>query len=173
MDRTEISAKAQELLDKYSVVLSPTVDAAELAIRMGFEVFNADLDADDEGFIAINTNEKAIFGAKTNRVIGISRNLDLAQKRFVIAHELGHYCLHYDESSPIYAHRDKRFKGEEEQDVDYFAACLLMPEKPFKAFYRAAKEIFGSNKERILSFLSKNFIAPVGSVERRISELAL
>ncbi|MGY4305200.1 hypothetical protein ACVIJ6_002443 [Bradyrhizobium sp. USDA 4369] len=58
-------------------------------------------------------------------------------QRFSIAHELGHYCIegHCDAllSSGIhYSQAGFRSADPFEQEADYFAAALLMPELPFK-----------------------------------------
>lgn len=54
--------------------------------------------------------------------------------RFTVAHELGHYFLHY-----LYAKRDdhtsfaRGSRNRAETQANYFAASLLMPSEPFKA----------------------------------------
>ncbi|TGL04978.1 ImmA/IrrE family metallo-endopeptidase [Leptospira bouyouniensis] len=56
--------------------------------------------------------------------------------RFTIAHELGHYFLHYiftDERKPLIAARGVSNKVEAE--ANHFAACFLMPEDEFRNDY--------------------------------------
>lgn len=58
-------------------------------------------------------------------------------QRFSIAHELGHYCIdgHADAllSSGVHYSKAGFVSGDAfEQEADYFAAALLMPERPFK-----------------------------------------
>lgn len=57
--------------------------------------------------------------------------------RFTIAHELGHYFLHYLEpgvQGPKGYGRGSRNQGETQ--ANYFAASLLMPEDRFRAAYK-------------------------------------
>ncbi len=80
------------------------------------------------------------------------------RKRFTIAHELGHYFLHHDNSLPI-KHIDLRSSmdmatsKEKEQEANFFAAELLMPGNLIKKEYYTEKniialaKIFGVSKE--------------------------
>lgn len=57
----------------------------------------------------------------------------LARDRFTVAHELGHYFLHYlfpRLAGPKSYGRGDRGRGETEANV--FASCLLMPKEQFK-----------------------------------------
>lgn len=59
-------------------------------------------------------------------MIGVNHERDLFTKRFIIAHELDHYILH-GENKPIFAQREKTHgRTPEENEIDFFAACLLM-----------------------------------------------
>jgi Zn-dependent peptidase ImmA (M78 family) len=60
------------------------------------------------------------------------------QDRFSIAHELGHYLLHYPlAKGPM---RAERFGSERaEWEANWFAAGLLMPTASFKATFRRAR----------------------------------
>lgn len=58
-------------------------------------------------------------------------------QRFSIAHEIGHYCIggHVDAllaTGAHYSHAGFHSADPFEQEADYFAAALLMPELPFK-----------------------------------------
>jgi Zn-dependent peptidase ImmA (M78 family) len=58
-------------------------------------------------------------------------------QRFSVAHEIGHYCIsgHVDAlmtSGVHYSHAGFHSADPFEQEADYFAAALLMPEMPFK-----------------------------------------
>jgi Zn-dependent peptidase ImmA (M78 family) len=75
--------------------------------------------------------------------IAISTEHSTATQRFTAAHELGHWCLHPNELM----YRDMALNGSSgnmvkppvEQEADFFAACLLMPEKLMRL---AMKELF-------------------------------
>ncbi len=61
---------------------------------------------------------------------------ELGKKRFVIAHELGHFELHRHEVPSISctdaAFREWSFRNPREMEANYFAAEILMPEDIFK-----------------------------------------
>lgn len=66
-----------------------------------------------------------------------------ARRRFTIAHELAHFVLHRN-GNQLYVHRDMTnegsFKNSIEQEADYFAANLLMPENLIQEKINMLKE---------------------------------
>jgi Zn-dependent peptidase ImmA (M78 family) len=64
-------------------------------------------------------------------VIGVNKNHSPRRKRFTIAHEFAHYCLHKDEKN--YFVDAVFFRDENPTSIEYaantFAAKLLMPEE--------------------------------------------
>lgn len=86
--------------------------------------------------------------------------------RFTIAHELGHYFLHY-----LYPERENavRFSrggsNRAETEANYFAASLLMPEESFKA----AHQELGANP----GALAARFGVSPRAAEVRIESLRL
>lgn len=96
-------------------------------------------------------------------------------KRFIIAHEIAHYILHYSaaKTKGIYAHRDhKKGKNESENEADFFAANLLMPRKKFLEKYNELTEK-KLQQEEVVLLLAKKFQVTQKMVERRIEELSL
>jgi len=68
-------------------------------------------------------------------VIAVSAKFDQHVQRFTAAHEIGHYILHGWLGYGV-AHRDRPIfeigsatRSPTEAEADYFAACLLVPEK--------------------------------------------
>ena len=91
-----------------------------------------------------------------------------------MAHELGHYVLHYDEMADhgIYAHRDhQKGKNAQENEADYFAANLLMPEETFVERYNALPKELERDQKAIL--LAAEFVVPKDAVIRRFEELSV
>ena len=80
-----------------------SVDVIDVAKRLGFVVGNAVLNEEDDGFIVVEEGKKKIMGIKTDKLIGVNSDRPLEWKRFIIAHELGHYILHFKEK------KSKRF----------------------------------------------------------------
>ena len=177
MDKASIESEANDLLSDNGIDASDGFDIITLARRIGFYVGEASLDDNEDGFVAVDTRVSSILNTGYNKVIGVNRMRDYYTKRFIIAHEIGHFVLHasaQDGDNIIYAHREKKSekRPDLEQDVDYFAACLLMPREAFTNKYNML-----SKGERaaadVIAALQRVFSAPFESVERRVKELAL
>lgn len=173
-------ARADDFWQKYGrrVNNSSAIDPAAIANRQGFEVAKTILKDKLQAAIFVNLTKKDVKALKinSNRLIIVDHKLDEGLQRFAIAHELGHFALHYKEDGEYFSHTctdvafkfDIREQGPEEQEADYFAACLLMPESEFITKYNDYKK----NKDRE-NKLAKYFNVPSKSVERRIGELIL
>lgn len=97
--------------------------------------------------------------------------LEEEDERFSIAHEIGHLYLHSKFGEPYYACRKHKCSGvekEEEDEADYFAACLLMPKFDFIKIYNEVKFLFNFK-----SSLAKIYGVNIGAIEKRILELGL
>lgn len=171
VEKREIENKANETLTKFNMDQDSFVDILELGKQMGFIVGNARLSDDEDGFIISNPNVEEIMGFKTNKIIGVNSNRNFYLKRFIIAHELGHYLFIKDNNS-IFAHRENKLgKSDEENEFDYFAACLLMPEGKFKEVFNNLKIEYSD--DNLIKAISDKFQVPFESVKRRINELDL
>ncbi|WP_419798853.1 MAG: ImmA/IrrE family metallo-endopeptidase [Terasakiella sp.] len=91
-----------------------------------------DLSDDESGSIAVH--------APGNFDIYVSSITSGLRDRFTIAHEIGHYILHYiyarsqgDELENMYATRYGNTR--EEWEANWFAAAFLMPEDDFRERY--------------------------------------
>lgn len=72
------------------------------------------------GLVLSNKDELGIFYKKTDSI---------HRKRFTIAHELAHCCLHTDDLKEGYIEfRNPDYSNEKERDADIFAGELLIPE---------------------------------------------
>ena len=140
MDTSKIEKSVKDTLRSVKYTISGcSVDVIDVAKRLGFVVGNAVLNEEDDGFIVVEEGRKEIMGIKTDKLIGVNSDRSLAWKRFIIAHELGHYVLHFKEKNlkGLYAHRDhKRGRDELENEADFFAANLLMPRESFENKYK-------------------------------------
>lgn len=172
MEKKNIETKVDEIISKFSY--EKDVDIVEIAKSYGFVVGEATLPEAEDGFIRVDDKATEIFGIKTSRLIAVNASREFIDKRFIIAHELGHFFLHYDSAvNSIFAHRENiKGKNEQEQDVDYFAACLLMPEKSFRKFFSDFKKVTNGIYEAIIR-LSEIFKVPLTSAKRRCEELGL
>ena len=139
MDKALIEKKVGELFERIGYDGDrEEIDIIQIAKKLGFAVGNALLDNDDDGFIIVQEGVDNILGIKTDKLIGVNSKRTLEWKRFIIAHEIAHYILHYsnEKRNGMYAHRDhKKGKNDLENDADYFAASLLMTRDKFTKKY--------------------------------------
>ncbi len=178
VDFAKIEKAAQDALDRFGYKGTGAVEIVELAKNEGFIVGEALLEDHSDGMILVNMKEKKILGHETKKIILVNRELDGYFKRFVIAHELGHYFLDRDNQKKDYilAHRDTRIRDDDdhEKEMDYFAACLLMPSATFRQVRDVAASLFDENyvTTYVVKLLSNFFKVPERSVERRLKEVA-
>lgn len=80
---------------------------------------------------ALDDNDSGLLVIKNGRpVIVVNKTHHERRRRFTLAHELGHYLLHFDKNEDTF-HRDRRSsqgKDRFEIQANDFAAQLLMPE---------------------------------------------
>ena len=170
MKKNVIELKAYELLDKGNLRKDEPVDIIRLAQNLGFAVGNVESKDDMDGFVIIDNDNDNLLDTKSSRVIGVNANRNFYTKRFIIAHELGHYQLQYN-NEKLFARRDKMHgRSVEENEVDFFAACLLMPGDGFIKYY---EDIKVKQPERVIETLAEVFKVSEVSVIRRLQELGL
>jgi Zn-dependent peptidase ImmA (M78 family) len=141
--------------------LGPGGDLTGIVQRLGGQIVFLDFEnatARDEGSIEIEAVE--------NFKIFLPPFFHRARDRFTIAHEIGHYVLHYlssNSKSPMIA---KRSGAEDyEREANWFAAALLMPEEEFRRMY--------SKHDGSLEALAAIFDVSKATATVRISELGL
>lgn len=149
------------------------IDVIRLAVSKGFMVMSANFpEGNADGGIIIKKEK----GTITKQIL-VEDNLDSYQQRFIIAHELGHYALHYDQAriseKVTFLHMDTHEnKTEAEQEADFFAACVLMPAQHFRELFEDLSSRIGDHKV-IINILSQIFRVPIPAVMRRVSEVYL
>ena len=144
---------------------------------------------------AIPLNEEKLYGViiiyNETRAIAINEKLDVQDARFVIAHELAHYITEAERSgnkTPLFAERDNIFHGmekrDEENDMDYLAAAMLIPKNQFieelKTLQIDLKSLLGKSVVEVkknvsllfIDFLAKRYNVKEEVVIRRIAEVA-
>lgn len=169
MEKRMIENTVNMLLNQFGYVSDTDtyVDISRLAKSVGFRVGESkQLDFNEDGFIAVSKDKKKLL-------IGVNDDRTMEEKRFIVAHELAHYFLHYVNSDLEEAvmHREHiKGKSEEENDADYFAACILMPEQSFAAQYQEQKKK-GYGKDDIVDRLQVVYRTPRESIKRRIEEV--
>lgn len=164
----EIEAIVESLLNLggYSIN-SKFVNIVGFMKKMGFVTGVADLKSDEDGLLLISSEKK---------VIAVNFNRCIERKRYIIAHQFGHYILHYilkdkfgiSTQEITLLHRENKMRGGvSEDDIDYFAAALLMPREMFKTQYELYKNK-GFEDNLIYYELGIIFGVPFEIVQQRI-----
>ncbi len=167
--KQEIEMRVEEFIAENKIDTSEPVDIVALARKLGFAVALLDLPETEDGFVLVDVNDNNLFNLNSDKVIGVNENRNFIDQRFIVAHELGHFLLH-SKNEPLFAHRENiKGKNQEENDADYFAACILMYEELFIYVYNALEKVTNKLEEKIL-FLAEFFKVPEQSVRRRIAE---
>ena len=158
--------KAYEMIKNAGMWGAVPIDTVKLAKHYNLTVAEANLNDNEDGFILINEEKETPI-----RIIGVNRNRKPYEKRFIIAHELGHFKIDCEEKGhKIFAMRDGNHgRSDEENHIDYFAACLLMPEEFFRSEYENRKK--QKSIVEIVRELADLFNVPRESALRRLQEI--
>ncbi|MCL2588798.1 MAG: ImmA/IrrE family metallo-endopeptidase [Oscillospiraceae bacterium] len=128
--------KASELLGKYKLNTASEIDLSVICQDEGIHVSAMDLSELEKKHK--RTVAGVLFVKEQEKNIIVNKNDVPERQRFTIAHELGHYFLHFDRNSSEenvwISFRGERNK--EEYEADMFAAELLMPEELVRAKYK-------------------------------------
>lgn len=119
-----------------------------------------------EGFILVSPKLWENYGI--DRIISVNENISEKQRRFVMAHELGHYLFDCGQSSEyVDTYVVNHHESEIEKRANLFAASLLMPKEMFVNAFLGAMKLDVNIKE----FLSERFEIPEKSVLKRMDEI--
>lgn len=180
MERKEIEQETEGLLQKTDGFLDGRTQIVGVARKLGFFVGISRLAEGAEGIIAVDTTKESLLNTGRNKVIVVDSALEKSRRRFMIAHELGHYHLRKNPDEPVFALRESSHgRNDQENEADFFAACILMPKKEFLAGIQKvcnaqniSKENLGEgSKYKIADVLSKQFGVPQLAALRRIGEV--
>lgn len=147
------------------------VNIVGLANLMGFKIFEIkELINQSSGAIVINTGLFEKYGS--SKCIFLNKFINSGKKRFVIAHEIGHYLLEFNPKEDIHyqSFYNKKAEGEKEKNADEFAAELLMPSEEFILKYDNLKNK-NTDLYKIREILMEHFNVSMKSIEKRIHEV--
>lgn len=153
---SQIQRKAEDLLGKAGVKNSFPCPIEKIISFLGYTSFLFKPTKETETMSGVvDHSSKKIF---------INDQDSPKRRLFTAAHEVGHICLHPGDDHIDYRNSDFPL-DQREKDADYFAACLLMPEKSFREKW----EEFQSD----IGILSVYFGASRQSVSMRADSLGL
>ena len=124
----------------------PRGDLHEIVAKLGGRVSYRDFwsDSDSGSLVVESPNDFVIF---------IAENTSHERDQFTIAHELGHYVLHYlwparDSEAPAGKMKANRYGSDRaEWEANWFAAAFLMPEEDFHRSFLTTRGDFVSLAE--------------------------
>lgn len=150
--------------------LNPPQSVREFAEEIGIAVVELELDQGHFGYL----EERPELGSATGYVIFVNEQLSSLEKRWAVAHELGHYFLHrdrreftFDSAVHLKADRSEYFLlGDEENEAENFAEDLFFAGGALAAFISLhgadtrllASKVFGVPERkfvRAIDFYSK------------------
>ncbi len=178
-----IEQELQNFYQKIGKKFTEKDDIFEYGQKLGFSIWKLPLDDENlDGIIIVHGRTKKI---------GLNETLNLQDARFVLAHELGHYIrkdLSNDNNEILIAEKDRIFHGDEkeprENDMDYMAAAILVPQKAFlkdleeydfdyEQFVDKEKaEIKTPLPNDLLEALSKKYCVDQAVISRRVVEVS-
>tara|TARA_R110001583_G_scaffold178502_1_gene334460 strand:- start:73 stop:606 length:534 start_codon:yes stop_codon:yes gene_type:complete len=153
-----IEQKSLSLLKEYNLDILP-VDIKKVINKLKLKLACYDLGKGVSGVLVVN---------KGDVKIGYSLFESEERQRFTMAHELGHYILHCNDSEnklfvddiKVKFRRDQSTKQEqkEEKEANIFAASLLMPKELINTeFNKLMKDKLILSDEEIVEKLADNF----------------
>lgn len=173
--KREIQNMAEDILDQYKLL--PGFDLAQFLTRQEHFVLGLkEMERDTTGVLLIN-QEEFIRGTNTHKLILINQNLQeqpnfQQRSRFIAAHEYGHSKLHAN-GKPYYPHRDtSNVNAPLEQEAEYFARCLLMPEKSIRELTELSAVANGSFEDKV-AMIARFFNVTQKKASQRMEDLVL
>lgn len=163
--------KAEEVLKSNNLSDSRNVGIVQLAKKYGFVVATAKMPEKMQGMIVYDeSGTKKQMGTDYAKLIVVDSKLTTEQKRFVVAHELGHYIMG-NRADVTGEHIEMRIdkhdeKPEKENEIDYFAACILMPHNAVKKMVQLDEP-----ENALVEELSRAFGVSSIVAKRRIQEV--
>lgn len=137
--KRDIRKQAYALREKCKVSRYGIIDLFRECERLGYKLVRYPLGKDaDLGFVMKKDNDIVIFTNTCSR---------LAREIFTLAHEIGHVVLHLESTNSFIDDAITiagRSTDEKEQEANYFASCLLMPEDEVDKFLDLEIEDFKS-----------------------------
>lgn len=168
--KDEIESVVRQFCDDCTVSVDDPIDVVAIARKKGFKVQRLNMDKNTTGML-LYSQDNNISGLDTNKLIAVKNGLPEEQSRLILSHELGHYSL-FSNNSPLIAHR--RYShlqtNTEEQEADYFARALLMPQERIVAMIKQMRgQGFDDNK--IICDIAKAFNVTENKAKIRFYEL--
>lgn len=168
--RRQAMQAAEELLEELGVEEPPAHQLEELARELGVRVIPKDLEENTSGVLARRDGEA---------MIGVNESHPDNRQHFTIAHELGHWLLHSEETGVFVDEFTLHYRGDNstkrfdprESEANAFAAAFLMPEAMLREDV-ADRRIDASDDDE-LADLAKKYGVSLQALTIRLTNLEL
>lgn len=176
MTRSEVKKRAEDFCKEHGITEYP-VEIVRVCNENGLKVFEEYLGGDVSGLIVVD--EKKWEKYDSNQFISVNLTDSAVRRRFTIAHELAHFVLHKNKESKLYAHRDlnsdQETRSNIEQEANYFAANVLMPEKLVKKrVEEIQKDIWGNILgSELVKEIADSFVVSESAADVRLRQLGI
>lgn len=184
----DLAKRVYQIAEQFYYIKDET-PILKIVKSFGFSVFKIfDMPEGLSGRIKVYSKIQTIFDSK--KVILVNANDPWEHQRFVIAHELAHYLMHFmswyneDEKTDSVLLFSQDYKNNadggnnrsdlKERCADSFAAELLMPKDKFVISYcELTNDELNPTRDRKITIdgLSQKFKTKESSIERRITEV--
>ncbi|MGL4863795.1 MAG: ImmA/IrrE family metallo-endopeptidase [Cetobacterium sp.] len=171
VDKARIETIVNEILKKDNFFENSFYSIKDLMKKEEINYFKVNEEEWEKNKLPKEAEAIILISSSIGKNILMKEGLEENDERFSIAHEIGHLYIHAEKDKPYFACMKHDCEGEEkekEDEADYFAACLLMPEKDFKEMYKKVRGLSSSN-ESLATLYGVNKKA----IEKRILELGL
>lgn len=163
---------AEDLLKKVGQFDVVPVDIAQICYDLDIHVKMMDFTQLENKIHSITNENKEILGvvlAKEDDLAILYCNDTVNRKRFTLAHELAHCCLHLNPNKKLHIEfrTSEAVFDEKEIEANKFAGELLIPENSLKEVIDFSLSI---KRERI-PFLSQLFVVSENVMKARLEQL--
>jgi Zn-dependent peptidase ImmA (M78 family) len=165
LTKGDIENKAKQLLIAYGLYNVP-MDIFSLVKKIGIDIRTAEFSDDNIAGTILKKN-------KDLKII-VNKNDFIERQRFTIAHELGHYFLHFENKpKDVYVEMYRsEVKNTEETEANYFASALLMDEDLIKREFKKVIKMRLSEATTI-AVMAKLFKVSLTAMTYRLGNLGL
>lgn len=160
------------IIDMNNIIELP-VNIIKIAENMGFKVFSAEFKDKDIKCVVADCGSE-INGFNEKRVIAYDKNNDSSDNIFMMAHAIGHFVMHCDETHDfiMYEFYDKS-RSRVEREANKFARALLVPRGLFMDFIKKSKNYAIDRKQEFIAEMSLKFLISNKNARKRLKELNL
>lgn len=175
MKQSEVKRRAEDFCKKNGITEYP-VEIVKICNNNGLKVFEEYLQPDVSGLVIVDEEKWEKYDSNQFIIVNLAESA--VRRRFTIAHELAHFVLHKNDNK-LYAHRDMTCAGEPrssiEQEANYFAANILMPEELVKDKVQDIKnETWGTIPSFVfVREIADNFVVSESAAEVRLRQLGI